>query len=103
MHHQRVASTCYSQLQQLKDCTIFPKINYFLVKYPIFTFFSIHVHITTHNMSLYSVGWFCKNEGSKRSKNCKKGGQQDRKSRENWYKMLQNGQMTDFFEKLDQL
>ncbi len=30
--HQRVASTCYSQLQQLKDCTIFPIINYFLVK-----------------------------------------------------------------------
>ncbi len=56
-HHQRVASTCYSKLQQLKDCTIFPIINYFLVKYPIFTFFSIHVHISTHNMSLYSVGY----------------------------------------------
>ncbi len=38
-HHQRVASTYYSQLQQLKDCTIFPIINYFLVKYPIFPFF----------------------------------------------------------------
>ncbi len=38
-NHQRVASTCYSQLQQLKNCTIFPIINYFLVKYPIFTFF----------------------------------------------------------------
>ncbi len=56
-HHQRVASTCYSQLQQLKDCTIFPIINYFLVKYHIFTFFSIHVHITTHNMSSYTVGY----------------------------------------------
>ncbi len=41
-HHQRVASTCYSQLQQftwLKDFTIFPIINYFLVRYPIFPFF----------------------------------------------------------------
>ncbi len=56
-HHQRVTSTCYGQLQQLKDCTIFPIINYFLVKYPIFTFFSIHVHITTHNMSSYAVGY----------------------------------------------
>ncbi len=56
-HHQRVASTCYSQLQQLKDCTIFPIINNFLVKYPIFTFLSIHVHITTHNMLSYSVGY----------------------------------------------
>ncbi len=31
-HNQRVASTYYSQLQQLNDCTIFPIINYFLVK-----------------------------------------------------------------------
>ncbi len=30
---------------------------------------------------------FCKNEGSKRSKNCKKGDQQDRKSRR---KLVQN-------------
>ncbi len=30
---------------------------------------------------------FCRNEGSKRSKNCKKGGQQDRKSRR---KLTQN-------------
>ncbi len=39
------------------DCILFPIINYFLVKYHIFTFFSIHVHITTHNMSSYSVGY----------------------------------------------
>ncbi len=56
-HHQRVASTCYSLVQQLNDSTIFPIINYFLVKYPIFAFFSIHVHITTHNMLSYSVGY----------------------------------------------
>ncbi len=56
-HHQRVASTCYSQLKQLNDCTIFPIINCFLVKYPIFKLFSIHFHITTHNMSSYSVGY----------------------------------------------
>ncbi len=54
IHHQRVASTCYSQLQQLKDCTIFPIINYFLVKYPIFTFFSVHVHITTCHRIVYT-------------------------------------------------
>ncbi len=46
---------------------------------------------------------FWKNKGSKRSKNHKKGGQQDRKSRKNLYKMLENGQMTDFAEKLDQI
>ncbi len=46
---------------------------------------------------------FCKNEGSKRSKNCKKEGQQDRKSRRKLVQILQNGQMTDFCENLDQL
>ncbi len=41
---------------------------------------------------------FCKNEGSKRSKNCKKKRvQQDRKSRRKLVQMLQNGQMTDLF------
>ncbi len=43
---------------------------------------------------------FLKNEGSNRSKNNKKRGQLDRKSRGQLvYKMLQNGQMTDFGDK----
>ncbi len=47
---------------------------------------------------------FCKNEGSQRSKNNEKLGQQDKKNQgENCYKMLQNIQMTDLGEKLDQL
>ncbi len=49
---------------------------------------------------------FCKNEGSKRSNNNEKGGQQLNKIEnqgENWYKLLQKCQMTDFCEKIDQL
>ncbi len=42
---------------------------------------------------------FCKNDGSKRSYNNEKGGQQDRKTRRNWYKLLQKCQMTDICEK----
>ncbi len=50
-----------------------------------------------------SISDFEKNEGSKKSQNNEKGYQENRKSRENWYKMLQNGQMTYFCYKLDQL
>ncbi len=46
---------------------------------------------------------FCKNEGSKRFKNCKKGVNKIESQGENWYKMYKNGQMTDFCEKLDHL
>ncbi len=46
---------------------------------------------------------FCKNEGSKRSKNCKKGCQYDRKSRRKLVQMLQSGQMTDFCANFDQI
>ncbi len=41
---------------------------------------------------------FNKNEGSKRSKNNEKRGQQDQKSRRKLLKMFQNGQLTDFVE-----
>ncbi len=47
---------------------------------------------------------FRKNEGSKRYiKTMKKGVNKIGNQEENWYIMLQNGQMTDSGEKLDQL
>ncbi len=47
---------------------------------------------------------FRKNEGSKRYiKTMKKGVNKIENQEENWYIMLQNGQMTDSGEKLDQL
>ncbi len=42
---------------------------------------------------------FCENEGSKRSINCKKGVNKIENQAENWYKMFQNGQITDLCEK----
>ncbi len=50
-YHQRVASTRYGQLQHN-----IPIINYVLLKYPIFTNFSLHVHLTTHTMWLLLPG-----------------------------------------------
>ncbi len=46
---------------------------------------------------------FCKNKGSKRSKNNEKGDNQITILKENEYQILQNGQMADFGEMLDQL
>ncbi len=44
---------------------------------------------------------FWKNKGSKRSKDNRKGGQHDQKSKNNWYKILENGQMTYFVKIFD--
>ncbi len=41
--------------------------------------------------------------GQKDLRTVKKRGQQDRNQGKDWYKMLQNCQMTDLYEKLDQL
>ncbi len=46
---------------------------------------------------------FCTNEGSKRSNNNEKGVNKIENQGENWYKLLQKCQMTDFCEKKDQL
>ncbi len=46
---------------------------------------------------------FCKNEGSKRSKNNEKGVNKIENEGDIWYKMLQTCQMSDFSEQIGQL
>ncbi len=46
---------------------------------------------------------FSKNEWSKRSKNNEKGVNEIENQEENWYKIIQNGKMTDLDGKLDQV